>query len=152
MNIRPKNQWIWIAYLLCYTFYMTQITQEFVTTESSLRNYYVILTIFDVYFLIPFFMNALMIILNVFSIIPIYCYIFKRNFFSEKFWRLFLVLRITAEAAGHHYESKVVQAFWFDDPWVSISIVVMGLCWIIPSYIVLYFYAFKRSEVLYTPS
>lgn len=151
MNIRPKNHWIWIAYLVCYTFYMTQLTQEFFTPGSSLRNYYIILTMFDVYYLIPFFLNALMILVNICSIVPVYCYIFKRKLFSEEFWKMFFVLRIASELTGHHYEAKVVQAFWFDSRWISVTIVAMGLCWMIPSYMVLYFYAFKHSKIVSGP-
>ncbi len=148
MNIHPKNHWIWITYLVFYTFYMTQITQEFFVADSAMRHYYIFLVLFDRYYLIPLFMNALMIIMNILSVIPVYCYIFKRRFLSENFWKLFLVIRICAELNGHHYESKVVQAFWFDDPFVSFSIVLMGLCWMVPSYLVLYIYAFKRPQAL----
>ena len=74
----------------------------FLSPESPLHMYHIILTAYHPAFLFPYCFNGLSVILNVFSLVPLHNYIYQKDFLTLKFWRYFFVFKLVFDFAGRH--------------------------------------------------
>ncbi|MFP4473388.1 MAG: hypothetical protein ACLFPX_05935 [Candidatus Omnitrophota bacterium] len=145
----PTRNWlIWCTYLLFFVFFIGQDAQQIFSPQSQMNLYYRILLAYDIAFWFPYLFNVLAVIFSVLSIVPIILYMLHIRWLPAAVWKVFFGVRVFVEIMGHSYEAKFIQAIWYQDPAVSWLAVSHTFIWLLPSYIILYLYAFQRKHLL----
>ncbi len=142
-----KKLWIWIAFLLCYTRYAGITAWDILLPDTALRGYYHCLMSIHWIYHIEFLASGLLALFNLLTIIPLYGQILNRHWLPTIWWKAFLIVRIVLEITGHGFDIKIFQSLWHSYPLVAVLNLVPALCWLVPSYLILYCHAAHR-EVL----
>ena len=138
--------WIWGIFFLVYFVSTFLGATYFFYYESSMYQYYQILIAFDIYFLIPYVLNAAAVLLNALSLIPFYGFLFKIDILSKDFWKYILLARILADLTGHAYEWKLIKSLVRYDLQVALGFVSIAVMINLTSYLALFLYAFPKKQ------
>lgn len=141
-----KSEWIWIAYFLIYWLVTTAQIAYFFTPNSALNLYYHYLIAYDLHFLLTYTLNVLVMVFNALSLVPIYLYIYRIEFLTPDFWKTLLILRLTLDLMGRSFEFQVLKAIFQDDPFTAGITVLTFLLFHLPSYMILFLYAFRPKK------
>ncbi|MDP2654739.1 MAG: hypothetical protein Q8Q08_12010 [Candidatus Omnitrophota bacterium] len=155
-SIPIKPGWIWKLYLFIYFTISLGMCVVCFAPSSPATLYYQILLAFNIYFLFPYSLQVLSLILNLLTCLPVYLFVYQIDVLRPKFWRMFLLARLAAEIFGHSYEYNIIKAAWVDSPVTAANMIISYVMAVSPSYIVLGLYAFRDHLGLYekavTPS
>lgn len=146
VNLR---NWIWGSAFLIYLFVVTANAIYFFWSDSAMNLYYQILMAYNIYFLVPFCLNALSVILNILTLLPFYLFIRRINFLVPSFWQWLFIFRLAADITGRSYEFQFIKSLFYQDPQTGFSLISVYLLLVLPSYIALYLYAFDREPSLF---
>lgn len=142
-----KDQWAWYVYFVIYLAIVLSNTVYFFSWKNQIFWYYQVLMAVDIWFLYPYLLNALAIILNIVTLIPLALLIRGIYILSPRFWGYFMFLRILLEFFGKSFEIKFLQSLFYQDRvavWASLGMLITLT---LPSYIGLFLYAFRRNPV-----
>ena len=117
-------------------------------TDSQSFFYYFILRAFDPFFYVTYTAHVMQVLLSVIHWIPVFLYVYRIRFLSVEFWKCLLILRCIFEVTGHSYEMNSLIALYYRRPKTCLTIFIIFIIPHIPSYIVCYWYAFRREKVL----
>ena len=138
--------WIWKLLFFAYISMALERALELLVPMKKMNLYYHILIAYDARFLLPFCLNALSVILNVLAIVPIYLFITRHHLLSQKFWKLFLFLRLSCDLFGRSYERAQMLALFHQDAHVALEVLALAVAIYLPSYLANFIIAFdKRS-------
>jgi hypothetical protein len=141
-----KPGWIWKIYFCFYMAIVAMSAAHFFSKESPAHFYYHFLMAYNPYFLIPFSLNALAIILNNLSLVPFYLFIRQKKFLTFPFWRWFFCARLAVDLTGRSYEFTFFKSLFYDDVQYALMILALVVLLHIPSYLALYVYSFQYDD------
>ncbi len=139
------NRWFWYIYFYLYVVLISYSTLEFVRPDSAVNLYYQFLLAFKPYFLLPYCLHLLNIIVGLLSLVPFYSYISGQPLFSPSFARCLFFARLILEWTGRSYEIKSLQALTYHNHLLPGIIVAIYVVFIAGSYWGHYSYAFRRK-------
>lgn len=144
MKIQGKI--IWGIYFILYFVMTIANIFYFFSPQNQIYWYYQVLMAFDMGFIVPYLLNALSIILNTLSLLPLYGLMTGRAFLRTRFWGYFLALRLLMDFFGKSFEFKLLKSYFFENPttaWASIGMIV---AFSLPSYIGIFVYATRLKK------
>lgn len=129
-----QGKWIWRIYLAIFFWSAVKGALSFFVYRSKIFWYYQILIAVDSWFMFPYLITALSILLKIVSLIALFGFIEKRLLLSRHFWGIFLVFRLAAELFGKSYEIKDIQSLAMQSHIQAGVVVLAGILFLLPSY------------------
>ena len=139
-----KN-WVWKLYGIFFTSLVVGGWHDLLTKNSSFRTFYTILIALDKRYIVFLTFNILSILMGVAVSIVIFYYAFNVKS-SQKFWKIIFFVRMGIDLAGHLYEFQFIKASFFQSIPYGLACIGVFVIPTIPSYLVHYFYAFKKPS------
>ena len=144
MNKRPH--WTWKIYFLIYLAFASGSVIYFFMPGSRVQLYYQIEIGFDIFFLVPFCLNAAAVIFDALSVLPFFLYISRINFLSQRFWQWIFYLRFACNICGRPYDFVTLKALYHQDIQAVIYFLSTTFFLVAPSYLATGFYAFHKRD------
>ena len=141
------QNWGWWIYCLLFTLIAIGNTAMTLSRESPLCIYYHVLIAFHPQYIFLYFLALASAFLTLASLLPLFLFVARRPFFGAKLWQWLFVLRTAFEATGHGYEYQVLRSFYYNDPWIVVSLLTLYLSSILPSYYACFQYAFHWEKL-----
>lgn len=141
-----KRDFVWYLYLAIYLYFVVNKTYHFFAPDSSQNIYYHILAAFDKSFYPVIYFSYFQIILNILSIVPLFCFMFYIHFLAPTFWEILFIMKVIFDILGHTYEINGLVGFYHTSPKICFIVLSASVLPYVPSYIAFYLYAFKRDE------
>ncbi|MCK5580687.1 MAG: hypothetical protein KAJ18_05375 [Candidatus Omnitrophica bacterium] len=142
--MKEKTHWSWKIHFIIYLCFASANALYFFIPGSKIQFYYQIQIGFDVFFIIPFCLNAAAIIFDAVSIIPFFLYIQKTCFLRQTFWQWIFYIRFAVNIAGRSYELNILKSIYHQDPQAALYMLATFLLFAGPSYVATGLYAFKK--------
>jgi len=98
-------------------------------------------------YLVSYFNHFLFIFLELFSLLPLFLFAFKKSWFSLVFWKGFFILRIVNAAANNYYEYGFYSNLLKISPKITAISILISVILILPAYIALFMYAFRQDKL-----
>jgi len=139
------KRWFWYIYFYLYALMVGYVSVEFFRPESAVNFYYRFLLAFKPYFLIPYCLHLLYILVTLLSLLPFYSFFTGMPTFSRQFARWLFWIRLGLEFFGRSYDIKNLQALVHHNtllPWI---VGAAYLFFISGSYCAHFRYAFRRE-------
>ena len=144
----PKYPWLWKPYLVIMFLFLTKKVYYLLTPDSQSFFYYFILRAFDPAFHIIYTAHVMQVLLSVIHWIPLFLCIYRIRLLSAEFWQCLFILRCIFEVTGHTFEMNSLISIYHSKPKVFLSVSIILIAPHIPSYLICYWYAFRREKVL----
>ncbi len=141
-----KQKIVWKFYFAVILFFAIQKVYFLVTPGSPEYLYYLIIRTFDPIFYFAYSAHILHVLLNIIHCIPLFLYIHRIHLFNPTLWKCLFILRCIFEVTGHSYTNNIFAAFYHVNPKIVLLTFVIALLPQIPSYLVCYWYAFRRND------
>ena len=132
----------WISYLFFYSLMMALQMVTFFGSDSQESLYYHYMISLDARFIFFYAVNAAIIILNLFSLIPIYLYMFRIRFLSRSFWQGFFLIRLFLEIPGRPFEISVIKSLYIQNANFAYLTALVFCLLHGPSYVAIYRHIF----------
>jgi hypothetical protein len=143
--MQKKDQWLFIFYLWLFAFNILREIFFFFWPESPANLYYYILRHFDETFLIDYYTHIIHLILDAAICWTIYGYTYGKKFLDAEFWRIIFVLRLTFEITANTFYQNYIISLYHASPRICITVLLLHLIMLAPSYVISYHYAFKKN-------
>ncbi|MCK5014578.1 MAG: hypothetical protein KAS66_12225 [Candidatus Omnitrophica bacterium] len=146
-----KHLWLWKIYLAFMLVFAVKSTYYLLMPDSQSFFYYFILRAFDPIFYAVYTAHVMQVLLSVIHWIPVFLYVYRIRFLSSEFWKSLFILRCIFEITGHSYATNSLVALYHRKPKICLTIFIILIIPHIPSYMVCYWYAFRRENCLRRP-
>ena len=141
-----KTGLVWKIYLGVFTLYVFGNAGDILAPTSFLYIYYHTLMAFHPAYLISYLLALGQVFFNLVNFIPLFLFVFRILFLSQRFWQWTLILRIIFDLTGHAGEIQhLISISHANSEWF-ISRIVLGLLVILPSYGACFQYAFRWNK------
>ncbi len=137
------KKWPWKLYGILFTGIVFLNLWDIYSKDSSFLMYYTMLMAFNKRYCLLFILNVLSIIINLISLLVVFFYAFDIKS-SLKFWRIFFLIRVGFDLAGHFYDSQFIKAAFFQSFSYGLACIGAFVLPMLPSYMAHYIYAFKK--------
>jgi len=134
----------WKIYFILFTILSIAVLANIFSAESIVYMYYHILSTFQGHRIILYYLNVANALLTVLSLIPLFLFVFQKNFGNVRIWQSLFILRLLSEPLGHHYEVAFLKSLAFSHLGLLGFSLFVSLGVILPSYTGCFFHAFKR--------
>ena len=114
--------------------------------DSIIYTYHHVLTAFHPRYYLIYCLHIASVFINLISLIPLYCYVFRKPSSLIGLWRLVFFIRILSEFFGHDYEYKLIKSLFFSDIPLALAILLLYILILIPSYIAVFQLAYGRKK------
>jgi hypothetical protein len=114
--------------------------------DSAPSGYYKILISFDKSFLWQYIFHFISTLLDVLGLLPLFLFVFQKKWFVALFWKIFFFVKILGIFAGNSYEANFLGTVFAVNKLTAIASSLIGLALILPYYIAIYLYAFRRIK------
>ncbi|MCR4337064.1 MAG: hypothetical protein NUV91_04575 [Candidatus Omnitrophica bacterium] len=141
--MKRSRNWMWPSYFFFYSLLTVSAAFDFFTPGSLIHTYYQIGTAYHIYFYVPYLLNALYLIIEISSLVPLFLYATYHEWLSFSFWRGILILRILLHFIGRSYEFNFLKSIWHDQPQYAYIIIFLSALIVLPSLIAHWRYAFN---------
>lgn len=148
MFMKKRTHWAWKIYLILYSIGMLFILLTFLVDESMAQKYYRILMMFNQTYGILYHLNLLNLIVELLCLIPLFLFTFHIRWLPAIVWQILFEARIVFFLASHSYEWKTLSALAHADGITTIAATLIFTIFVLPSYIAVFHYAFKRDRLL----
>jgi hypothetical protein len=118
-------------------------TSRLFLQDDNANTYLHIMRLFDPRFVYFFWFVAIRATLSILHIIPLFCYIYRRPLFTQKFWQRAFILKIIFDIYGYPYETLHLKALLQSDPALFLYLAVSIIALYLPFYAICFGYAFK---------
>lgn len=115
--------------------------------RSVVYTYYHSLIAFHKDFIVFYYFNILSAVINVLSLMPLFCYIYRRRFLRPRLWQVLFCLRIAFDFVDHNYETRFFQSLFKTDLAIALILLSISLLVILPSYFATFQYAFRQHRL-----
>ena len=132
----------WIGYFIFYLGVSLGGLLNLVLPQEKSFVFYHTLMVLNPLSVVSYASALLAAALSVISLGPLYARTFGAPRVAIRFFKAVFYLRLLADLSGHTYESLFVKALWVNRPLTAVSVVVLTIAIIYPSYKALYEYAF----------
>src|SRR3989338_8307569 len=140
MFIKPKT--VIKGYFFLFTFIYVGYLSSVLNPASFLYSFYYILISFNPAYKINYYSCVLSAIFDVLALIPIYLFIYNKQFLTSRIWQRCFTLRIIFDLTGHLYEYYTLRSlFFYDDIILGVSASLLTFILVLPSYVIGYQYA-----------
>jgi len=143
-----SKRWFCFIYFYLYTLMVGYFTMEFFRPHSAVNFYYQFLLAFKPYFLIPYFLHLLAIIVGLLSLAPFYSFLTGIPSFSQQFARWLFFARLGLDLFGRSYDIKSLQALAYHNSLLPVIFAAAYLLISLGSYWAHFMYAFRRRSAL----
>jgi hypothetical protein len=144
--MRKKTKWPWKLYFLFFLYAgITQIV-NFFDPGSAIDQYYQVLIAFKKNYALWYGFHFAAIIVEIVSIIPLFLFVFKKNFLSPALWRSLLIARILLIFLGHHYEIRMLTSYFYASSTLALASIVGLVVVLLPSYVAHIACAFPKEN------
>lgn len=141
-----KTGFVWKIYFCIFALYVLGNALDILMPTSFLYIYYHALMAFHPVYFIPYILALGQVFFNLVSLVPLFLFVFRIRFLSDRFWQRVLVLRIIFDLTGHAGEvNQLISISHADSEWFFSKIVLTGIM-LIPSYGACFQYAFRWKE------
>ncbi len=113
--------------------------------DSAPNVYYKILISFDKIFVWKYCFHFLNVFLDLFGLVPLLLFVFKKKWFAPIFWKIFFFVKIGAIFFGNYYETNLMGTIIAANKLLATASLITGLLVILPYYIAIFLYAFRRK-------
>ena len=135
--------YFFLFFLICVS-YLTSLFNP----ASIQYSFYQILITFNASYLIRFLLCVTSALFNAISLIPLFLFIYNKQFLAPKFWQKLLTLRLIFDLTGHLYEYYTLKSlFHYEDPSLGFYTTLLLVIMLLPSYIIHYQYAYRLSTL-----
>ena len=134
--------------MVFYLFIKTIFTVYFFRQDTPVHLYYQILIAYHLRFLLSYCLNALAVILNALSILPLYLFVRQTYVLSPGFWRGFFLLRLSLDLTAHSYDVNFLKSLFHQDTLLTLGVIAIIVVFNLPSYVALFLYAFRQKTHL----
>lgn len=107
--------------------------------------YYRILISFDKIFIWQYALHYAGILLDVFGLVPLFLFVFQKRWLPKLFWKIFFFIKVYGIFVGNYYEANIMQTISAANKLIAFSSLITGLIIILPAYIAIFLYAFRRK-------
>lgn len=114
--------------------------------SSELYIYHHILMAFSRSYGFSYYLRLIAAIVNLFALIPLFMFSFRKNLLNRRLWQTILIIRIIFDITGHSYEFKSLKAILYIDLWTGLSLFILAAAFILPSYEACFRYAFSKKN------
>lgn len=135
----------WKIYGFVYALIVLLETYIALHPDSNPNTYYKILISFDKRFLWQYILHYFSVLIEVFALAGLFLFVFKKNWLPNLFWKIFFFVRILGLFVGNYYEANITGTMFIANKLLTSVSILIGLIAIVPSYIGLFLYAFKRK-------
>ncbi len=146
MKKKTGIPWLWLAYYFFFVSYATGSVLTFFSPLTGSYYYYHFLIAYNVKYLVPYCLNAGSVLFTVLTLFPLLLHILKYDLFSVDFWRVMFFARLFFDLAGHSYDVLFVKALFYQDLYAPLSLMLGTFLFLLPSYMVLFLFAFARKK------
>lgn len=141
----PKNLG-WKIYFVFFFFWASSYTFELLWPHTAIHLFYRILMAFHGTLKIFFIFNVVYAFFELLAAIGIYLYIYEISFLDRRIWRHIFWIRIILSLFGRLYETIFVKSLIVNAPSVGWAFLISAASLLIPSYLILYKYAFRKEQ------
>ncbi len=150
--MQPKASWIIKSYLYVFIFLSLGNLTNFIYPWSDVNAFHQILMGFNPSYVLSYVASFSSALINVFSAVPIFLYIYQRHLFNAAFWQKIFAARIVLELLGHQYDYYFLKSlFYFDDTHIGLQITLFVVLSVAPSYLLAYRQAFQPEKIYSAP-
>lgn len=113
--------------------------------QSGPNVYYRILISFDKKFIWQYMQHYLSVFIELSSLVPLFLFAFKKTWLPAGFWKIFFFVRILGIFIGNFYEANLIGTMLIANKLSAIIMLLIGFIIILPSYIAIFLYGFKKK-------
>lgn len=137
----------WKLYIFLYAFVVILSVAYYLSADSQLILYHKITVSMDKIFYINYYNHYLFIFLEVFSLLPLFLFAFKKRIFGTAFWKLFFMFKITNALVINYFEHGFYGNLLVIMPKFSPIAILISILMILPAYTALFMYAFMQNNL-----
>ncbi len=135
----------WKIYLVFYVFLAAGNMLAVMLPRQTVHVYYQILIHFDKAYVWPYYLNVASAAAACFTAVPLFLFVSGKRLFGALFWKIFFFVRLLLDIFGRGYEISFFKAFLATDPLLAGMAFGLSLTVLLPSYLALGIYAFRRK-------
>lgn len=137
----------WKLYIFLYAFVVALSVVYYLSADSQLILYHKITVSMNKIFCINYYNHYLFIFFEVFSLLPLFLFAFRKRLFSAAFWKLFFMFKVTNALVINYYEHGFYSNLLVITPKFSPIAILISILMILPAYAALFMYAFKTEKL-----
>lgn len=145
--MRKKTRWPWKVYFFFWVYSVFSNIIIALYPASPINQYYKILIIFRARYWIQYSLYQSAIVIEAFSLIPLFLFVFHKKCLSPWVWQTLFFLRIIFLISGHSYEWMMIKSYFHLDLRLAIASASTIVVLLFPSFFGHFLYAFQSKKI-----